>query len=250
MDINYIMTDIIEYRLGLDMLHLEKYYPKIKSIIEDKTMKVFSQIIPYELEDAYIIADKSDSATTLYDEKETPDGYYQYKIGNPLLENNNVSIMSIISVKDNEGFLGGIGGVRGNTFDVEGMLDYSLQSTFKSKMGFKFKRWDFVPPNIVKLKGYGTKDILLKLKTQYPNFASIPEGLSETFLELAEFDVKIYLWNKLKFVEDLETPLGNISLKIDSWGDANNERKEWIKEMQEEALKGNLAAIGRFEYRN
>lgn len=251
MNLNDIMEEIIEFRLGLDTMHLQEYYEGIKRVLTKKTLKTFSQYVPYEFEDTYYVTNEiNPNIPCLYDEVEESSGFFRYKIYHPALADNKLDVLSVISVKTNDGFISPMGRSRSNSFDLMGMLTYSVESDIRSHMGFKYRRWDFVPKNTLKLRGYSNKEILLKLKIRYPNFSTIPEGYSEVFHELAELDVQAYLYNKLKYIDELETPLGNISLKIDEWADAKERRKEFLEELEPEKLRQNLSAIGRYDFRN
>lgn len=252
MNINDIMEEIIEFRLGLDMLHLEDYHEKIKRLLEKKTLTTFSQYVPYTLEDSFNVSPtKNPNAPSLYDGYEnTDDGFTRYYISHPLVDNNKMDILGIAKITAGGSALNGINATASPIFDLEGMLEHSLRSSIQSKMGFKYRRWDFDPPNIIKLRGYGECDIVIKLKLSYPSFSSIPMGFQELFYKLAVLDVKIFLYNKLKYINNLETPLGSIDLMISDWEGAEEERSDFLEELEAERLTQGLIAAGRFEFRN
>ena len=58
---------------------------------------------------------------------------------------------------------------------------------------------------------------------------SISPDRAESFYELAITDVKVALYNTLKFYDGNESAYGNISLRIDEWSNASNERKELVE---------------------
>jgi hypothetical protein len=50
-------------------------------------------------------------------------------------------------------------------------------------------------------------------------------------MNLAKYDVGIYLHNKLKYAEDVVTPAGNLNLKISDWESYSNQKEDYIKEL-------------------
>ena len=49
---------------------------------------------------------------------------------------------------------------------------------------------------------------------------------------LAKLDCKIYLWNQLKYLENIVTPVGNMDLKVSDWENADRERDDYLKELR------------------
>ena len=250
MNITSLMKEIIEYRLGLDVMHVSEYYDQIKTMLEEKTLRTFSEYVPYTLTDTYVMCqDKRENTTCLFNPIKTFNGSTEWSIHHPRLARNNISIISLIRVMSTESALHGVPRARA-TFDLEGMLDYSLVTNIASRMSYKHRRWAFLPPTRVRLVGFGTTSVVLRIKIPYASFSSIPQGFNEIFHKLASLDVRIFLYNKLKYIEDLETPLGNISLRISDWEGALNEREEFLNDLNPELVKQNLFANGRVEYRN
>lgn len=66
-----------------------------------------------------------------------------------------------------------------------------------------------------------------------PNCETIPDSAYQSFLELAELDIKATLYQSMKYYHNLNSAYGQIDLKIDEWSNAENERKEVIRGMKE-----------------
>lgn len=55
-------------------------------------------------------------------------------------------------------------------------------------------------------------------------------------MTLAKYDIKIYLWNQLKYMQDIVTPSGNLNLQISDWEGAEREREDYLKEFRQRAF--------------
>ncbi len=93
--------------------------------------------------------------------------------------------------------------------------------------------FEFEHPNIVHMYNYSSysRDVTVKIDVEhFENLSSIPPAQFESFRQLVILDMKIFLYGMLKHYTDLSTPLGNISLKIDDWANAEATRDELINE--------------------
>jgi len=75
---------------------------------------------------------------------------------------------------------------------------------------------------------YGEIDIELAFE-HADNMLTIPKTAAESFYELAILDIKMFLYNNLKLVSDIQTAYGTISLKIDEWSSAENDRRDLLE---------------------
>ena len=56
-------------------------------------------------------------------------------------------------------------------------------------------------------------------------------------MQLAIYDVKIKLWNELRYLEDIPLPVGgNLNLRINDWEGAFNERNDFIRDLRSKSL--------------
>lgn len=106
----------------------------------------------------------------------------------------------------------------------QGLAD--LSSTMIPPLTFQY-----IPPNLFKIYNtvvYNNRvDILLHL-THTPELYSIEEAARESFYELAILDVKVFLYNQLKYWANTETAIGRLDLKIDDWSSAESDRRELL----------------------
>jgi hypothetical protein len=95
--------------------------------------------------------------------------------------------------------------------------------------------WDFKQPDIlIMYNGWagGTYEIELAMDHD-PSLSTIPPGAYSTFVQLCQYDLMEYLYQKLKRIQNLDLGVGSIELKIDDWADAASNKRELLKEMDE-----------------
>lgn len=63
--------------------------------------------------------------------------------------------------------------------------------------------------------------------------ASIPETCRDSFLKLAILDVKSNLYPTIKHYSEINTAIGTINLKLDDWQSAEDERKELLRDWED-----------------
>ena len=110
---------------------------------------------------------------------------------------------------------------------VDLQLSADLTSAVQVPTTFKF----FAPNKIeVFPKSYSYYKFLVQLKCVHPrHLGTIPMGLRDYFYKLATLDVKIALYYMLKNYDNLNTPYGNIELKIDDYEQAVQDREQLIE---------------------
>lgn len=129
------------------------------------------------------------------------------------------------------------GTLRYQTFNTDAMILEGAASNLRSLMNISTKSFEFLPPNRLKLKGFGSHDIVyLDCKVTYPSWGHVPESISIVSEQLAKLDVKIYLWGELKLYDKLESADGAIDLKIDDWANAESERQELLDNWRNKAF--------------
>lgn len=114
---------------------------------------------------------------------------------------------------------------------IGAMADFRLAAGVASAVT-KALTWKFTEPNrLYVYNGWagGTYEVEVLLKHDL-SLATVPEGAIYNLRLLAEMDLEVYLYNKLKRKEGLETGLGSIQLKVDDWSNVKSEREELVKE--------------------
>lgn len=98
---------------------------------------------------------------------------------------------------------------------------------------FTFK---YVQPNLLYLYNASTMSTQMTIEFAYEhaeNFTTIPYTAWDSFYELALLDVKSFLYNSMKHYQDLQTAYGTISLKIEDWASAAQDRKDLLSQWNE-----------------
>jgi len=95
--------------------------------------------------------------------------------------------------------------------------------------------FNFQPPDILIIyNGWIASSFRVELALMHdPSLATIPPGAFTDFIRLATLDIEEFLYNKMKRVTDLDVGVGTINLKIDNWESAGNEKRELLKEWDE-----------------
>jgi hypothetical protein len=231
------LLDLIEHRLGTKQLNLPDTLNKdvwFDNVISKETLNTFSRFFPYEMT-YYLTADRRKGPYYLIDENVCP----------------SVNIIGIgdidwhILSKNMPAF--GFGSGFYSTFDfflngldVEGiamqqqMVDHA--SIFKAGIYVEFK-----PPNMVRLQSNLSNNMLEMLKAipihlfvvHAPNLMTIEPTKMETFEQLAVSDVAIYLYNNLKYYNNINTPYATAELQIDILQDYANRRDDIVQQLRD-----------------
>lgn len=226
MDINILMNRIVRH-LGLAALSLEKYYPLIQETLNNDTLPVLSQFFPY---DYTLTKDLSKEKAEM-----SADYGYIYYIKDNWMEQNNVSIISVMAVQGASMFQNWNAPLQ--TFNIDAMILEGVASSLRSQLNISTKSFKFLPPNRVKLRGYGgTETVKITCKVSYPNWGYVPDGISIAAEQLAKLDVKATLYPELKLYDKIDTAQGTIDLKIDDWANAEEQRQALLDEWRNKAF--------------
>lgn len=102
----------------------------------------------------------------------------------------------------------------------------SMYSVMMPKMTFEYTH----PRKLKIFNQYSESNIVVDLGFQHDvSLASIPDTCRTSFMELALLDVKENLYPIFRSYANLSTAYGNIDLKIDSWENAESERRDLIQ---------------------
>lgn len=233
----------IERRTGLRALNLPDEINKdtwAKEVIAEETIPTFSRFFPHKI-------------TVYLDRERTPqdrEGYY-------LLDPSLVDGAKIIGIKDINfhafrdtgataipGMVsGGLGfydfatAVSEYTYDDIALLQGSadLNSIFNGQVFVEFEY-----PNRVRFRmAVGRQSIPFRIVpldvfVEHPlNLMTISPTIMETFEALAMADVCVYLYEYLKYYDDLETVFANSNLKLDTLQDKARTREDIVSRLQE-----------------
>ena len=219
MNINTILDILLNQRLGLVEYKLDYLYPEIHKNLLTNTLPIFSQYFPYYRR--YLFNPTENKS----------DVENEYYLNIPEVQANKLHVISVADVRAKSG-------VEGNAFmdsyrpfamTIEDVLINSASTNIASLTNYSYRMFRFIPPNKIRLKGFGEYEIYITLKLAYPSFSSIPESIIEQFLDLAECDIKIFIYNKLKHYDQLSMPMGNMDLRLGIFENGESERRDLIE---------------------
>ncbi len=111
------------------------------------------------------------------------------------------------------------------------VADVKLAASIGAQMS-KAMTWEFMLPNLIKIyNGWLSGNYEAELMLEHDSsLSTIPPTAFTNLRELATLDLKAYIYNKYKRIQDLDVGIGSINLKIDDWSDAYQQFKDLLKE--------------------
>lgn len=100
----------------------------------------------------------------------------------------------------------------------------------------KGSTFKFIPPNMIEIfntYAMGNTYRLSIALSHAENLSTIPATCYGSFLKLATMDVKVYLYNTLIHYENLSTAYGQLSLNIDRWSGAEDDRRALLEKWEQ-----------------
>lgn len=95
--------------------------------------------------------------------------------------------------------------------------------------------FNFIAPNMIEIfseYSMGNKYRLTVALSHAENLSTIPSTSYTSFLKLATLDVKVYLYNTLIHYENLQTAYGQLSLNIDRFSSAEDDRRSLMEKWE------------------
>lgn len=195
----------------------------ICTIIKDITIPDFSVFYPDKLKARLDLKDLERlEHTNSYDEYLLPEFY-------------NKTLLYVFNVYYDDSSLSGFGHYGGALPMIgSNMLHQILLSNAASHMYSLVMpklTFEYIHPRRVRIYNqYSESKLVFELGFQHDiSLASIPETCRTSFYELALLDVKENLYPIFKNYTNLSTVYGNIDLKIDTWENAESERRDLIE---------------------
>lgn len=230
MNINTLLKRI-KKRLGIFYFKLPIDDQDLIDVIHEDSLVTFSTYYPYYLVLPFDTSERNKvPGSTYYNE-----GYF---INTNLLEKD-MKILSVVDVN----YSTNLYGVRDQL--VFGVSDYmstiaALNVEAVSNIPIVPR---FQPPNKVyfdePIRQYYKDYSILLAVTHNKSLASIPPAYEDEFFKLALIDIKIFLYNNLKQFDQIDTTFGQISLKIDDWNNADDDRANLISKWDETYIASN-----------
>ena len=242
MDVTSFYKEVFEDTLGLDVLGLESIYPQLVKLINRRTLKTFSTYIPCKYLLYLNLADRNNVIPNPHDRVGV-----EYYLNDDTLNKFQLPIKELIRVNyintsavdpydpRSADYFSWVNTNRQN-LTLDSLLmgsEYTYNRTL-TDFAVPFKKYEELRgSHILYLKNYffdGTLEITVK--TDWPNVVSIPEEYREIFIKLSVLDIKIRLYNELKYLEDVVTPAGNLNLKVSDWDSAYRDREDYLRDLK------------------
>lgn len=225
----------IEIRLGTKPLNLPDYLQRDEwaSVIEYQSLETFSRYFPHKVTYEVRREDKKGNYYLL-DEK---------RLGA------NAKILGIRDIKWNE-MTPNSAGLNNQPYGQYDFYtnDYNLEDFNLMQMrantlslfnnGFFV---EFQPPNRLTVKNAAGVDVMVGLPafrievflTHPATLMTISPTKMETFEALAQADIATFLYESLKYYDDLETVFGPTNMRLDTLAEKANRREEVINDMKD-----------------
>lgn len=230
MNISQLMTRL-KMDLGIYVVPLpfENSEKALNDVITTKTLPVFSQFVPRRWEEDLSINDLKQIDSTV--------DVSTYELPKHLFFTPIISIMRCepINTMFNGAYYSGTPILSGTTDLFEDMLLGSATYDVMSAIAPTFS-YDFIRPN--KLRIYNMTCYLDKIRLiigyqHADNLSTIPVDAEQSFYDLALLDMKIFLYNNLKYYDEINTAYGNIKLRIEDWSNAESQREDLLQKWSE-----------------
>ena len=220
-----LSTVVTRLKLKLGLLAIatpiENLDETIITILKDITIPVFSLYCPFKEK---IVLKTSDmelmEKTAEYEKYLLPD----FKTR---------KLLYVFDVYYDSSMLSGLGSYGAMPMLTGNMISQMLMSNAAKNVGnlmvpkltFHYEH----PRTLYLYNTYSSTKVVIELGFEHDrSLASIPETASESFMELALLDLKDNLYPTIKQYTEIQTAVGNINFRLDSWENAESERKELL----------------------
>lgn len=119
---------------------------------------------------------------------------------------------------------------------LESIADIKMAASMGSMLGHS-PTHRFDPPNKLTIyNGWTGGSYRVEVGMLHdPSLSTIPPGAFTHLRQLASLDICEYLYGKMKRIQDLDTGVGSINLRIDNWENAGQEKRDLLREWDESA---------------
>lgn len=135
--------------------------------------------------------------------------------------------------KNTRGTYGDISPAYGVSRSVQGVITAQSYMMLAGQMRAE-PTFQYLGNNKIKLYGYPATELSFSVACQHEtNGETIEDSCYDSFMQLAELDTKIFLYNSLKLYDNIPTAFGQINLKIDEWQSAESDRNALLDQWRE-----------------
>ncbi|MGL6099524.1 MAG: hypothetical protein ACRC0G_07850 [Fusobacteriaceae bacterium] len=239
----------IKRRLGVRTLKLSLGDDDLLDIITGETVDTFSTHIPYIFNDFITVEDK------------VPNSVNTYYLDDCMTRHKDVRCLGVYDVvmsnglSLNEANIQDMGKYTNGepSFKHPGYMHTGIESIVLSgalaniTSAFEFARevFTFEAPNKLTITRHKVTDYAqIKFQATHPkDLSTIAITYEEEFFKLSLLNIKIALYAEMKMYDQIETTFGNITLKIDEWSSAEQDRESLIKEWADKYIINRADAI-------
>lgn len=230
------LLDKIERRIGVRQLNLPDYLQKDKwaKVIDEDSLTTFSRFYPNSFDITLDLSQKKKNGYYIIDEY-IPNGVEI--IGVRDIDWTKFSEASI-QLQQANGF-----GTYNFMIDNYNLQDVALLQMRADHMSLFNNQLfvDYKPPNMVKITNATGADVARGIQTipltvfikHAPNLMTISPTMMETFENLAQTDVARFLYEELKYYDDLETVFASTNLRMSDLQDHANKRDDIVSKLEE-----------------
>ncbi len=146
-------------------------------------------------------------------------------------------VMDIIDVHmpfhSNRGTYGDISPAFGISQSVEGVITSQAMMMVAGQMRAE-PTFEYLGENRIRLYGFPKTVLTFVARCEHePNGETIPDSCYGSFMQLADLDMKKFLYNNLKMYDNIPTAFGNIQLKIEEYQGADSERTALLEKWED-----------------
>lgn len=226
MNMSNAISSIIQ-QLGLYNISLpfeESVENVIQNVIKTTTIPIYSEYVPNVKELMISTRDLK-----VIDRKQ---GIFQ--IPDLLCTSRIMYVLDVeVPMYTQRGAYGDITPAYGISRSVQGVITSKAYGMVASQMRAE-PTFDYIGQNKIRLYGYPSGYLTFRVACEHDaNGESIPITCYQSFMELAELDVKVFLYNTLKNYDKIATAFGNIDLKIEDYQSAITDRKTLLDQWTE-----------------
>lgn len=196
----------------------------IRDVLVMTTIPEYSEFVPWKRK-----GDIDISQLKVVDEKQ---GIYMLPAFLTLTPIKYVSDVSM-PYCNTRGTYGDISPVYGINRSVQGVASAMAYMMVAGQMRSE-PTFDYLGNNKIRLFGFPKTVLSFSVACDHsPNGETIPDSCYDSFLQLATLDLKVFLYNNLKYFEDMPTAFGSLKLKITSYESAESERNSLLDSWRE-----------------
>ena len=192
----------------------------IHDVLKTVTIPTFSQFVPWKREAEIRIKDLKviDKKRCIY---ELP----EYLTWTPI----QYVVTIDMPYQNTRGTWGDMAPAYGISRSAQGMLTAQAYMMTAGQMRAE-PTFDYLGHNQIRLFGWPNSSINIMVGARHlENGESIEEGCYDSFMELAELDVKKFLYNNLKLFDGIQSAFGTINLKIEEYQSADQDRNQLLE---------------------